>query len=82
MFNWKGVIAGTLLYIAVEVVLFIRALPPQVSPPPEFAATRGVVGYDLVTYFHNNISGAILLVGLIVFWSLASRFFQRGTPVG
>lgn len=72
MLNWKGIIAGTLLYIVVEVILLIRAMPP--NPP---GLTGGVVGYDLVTYIHNHISVPMLLVGVIVFWSLGSRFFPR-----
>jgi hypothetical protein len=72
MLNSKGIIVGTLLYMVVEVVLFIRAIPPK---PP--GLTGGVVGYDLVTYIHNHISGPMFLVSVIVFWYLGSRFFPR-----
>lgn len=67
MFNWKGIVAGTLLYIAVELVLAFKGTTPPGG---------GVAGTDLVTWFHN-INKPMFLVGLIVFWSLAGRFFEK-----
>lgn len=75
MLNWKGIFVGTLVYVAVD--LIVTFVPGMMRPtPPEFARAHGVMGFDLVTYFHN-INVPMFLIGVLVFWSLASRLFQH-----
>jgi len=74
MFNLRGIVAGSLAYVAVELVLLYRALPSR----PAASGTGSSIGYDVLTMVHFvGIDGPMFWVGILVFASIASRFFQR-----
>ena len=74
MFNLKGIVAGSLAYVVVEIALLYRALPSR----PAASGTGSSIGYDVLTMVHLvGVNEPMFWVGVLVFASMASRFFQK-----
>lgn len=71
MLNWKGIVVGTLVYVVVD--FFVTFGPALMIGRP----AQGVIGIDFVSYFRTTFNPPMFLIGMLVFWSLASKFFQH-----